>query len=182
MKRIVLYLLFFATPALADEPDKLTRLRANFDSAVQRATVPLKKTYMQELEKLKIEYTRAAKLEEAMAVAEELKKLQSVATDVSTESNPEKPKLTKRQQEEMIVTYLTELSWKYPGGHTVTFYENGKVTMSDGSADWSFTVKDENTIIMKGKEIKVDSSKDKLILPSWSATGEDRWLERNPPK
>jgi hypothetical protein len=78
MPRILLASILLSALASADEPDKLAKLRDSYDAAVQRATAPITKTYVTELEKLKSEFTKAAKLEDALAVSEELKKHQSL--------------------------------------------------------------------------------------------------------
>lgn len=59
----------------SEEPERLEKLRSSFEAAVARATDPLRKTYLDELEKLKNEFTRSAQLEEALAVDREIKKL-----------------------------------------------------------------------------------------------------------
>ncbi len=59
--------------AQTGEPAELTRLRSSYDSAVQRAVKPLSETYLAELTKLRDTYTKAAKLDEAVKIAEEIK-------------------------------------------------------------------------------------------------------------
>ena len=70
-----LALILFATSLLAAEPDKLTKLRGSYESAMTKATAPIQKTYTTELEKLKIEFTKAGKLEDALAIDGELKRI-----------------------------------------------------------------------------------------------------------
>lgn len=48
-------------------PEKLRNLTRSYEAAVQRATAPLTKTYVQELEKLKQEYTRSGNVAAATA-------------------------------------------------------------------------------------------------------------------
>lgn len=48
-------------------PEKLQTLRKNYDAAVLRATAPLTKSYLQELQRLKLDYTRAGDLTAALA-------------------------------------------------------------------------------------------------------------------
>jgi hypothetical protein len=40
-------------------PPKIQSLKANYEAAILRATAPLTKTYVQELQRVKLEYTRA---------------------------------------------------------------------------------------------------------------------------
>lgn len=60
-------------------PPKLQTLQANYEAAVVRATAPLTKTYVQELQRLKLEYTRGGDLAAALA-ADALLQAASVAT------------------------------------------------------------------------------------------------------
>jgi hypothetical protein len=62
--------------ASSTEPERLTKLRTNYESAVVRALTPLQRTYVVELEKLKAEFTRTGKLEDALLVDAEIRKLQ----------------------------------------------------------------------------------------------------------
>lgn len=61
------------TPASA--PDRLVTLRGNFERAIDRATASIHVTYQQELQRLKLEFTKASNLEAAVAVDKELKEL-----------------------------------------------------------------------------------------------------------
>ncbi len=54
-------------------PDRLMTLRGNFERAVERATAPVLSQYRDELLKLKTEYAKAGRLEEATAVDNEIK-------------------------------------------------------------------------------------------------------------
>lgn len=56
-------------------PEKLSTLKTSYQAAVARATTPLTKTYLSELERLKIEYTKKGDLQAALAVDAELKLL-----------------------------------------------------------------------------------------------------------
>jgi len=48
-------------------PDKVASLKLNYEAALVRATMPITNTYLQELEKLKRDYTKAGNLEGALA-------------------------------------------------------------------------------------------------------------------
>ena len=87
--KISLILLCFLACASAQDPTELTRLNKSYEAAVQKAITPLKQTYIQELKKLKDNYTKAAKLEDALAVDKVLKELSSsvnsaLATETAT--------------------------------------------------------------------------------------------------
>jgi len=71
MIRYLSILLLLARVSLAQDtaavPEKLQSLKTSYEAAVQRATAPLTKTYIQELQKLKTEYTKAGNLQAAVA-------------------------------------------------------------------------------------------------------------------
>ena len=54
-------------------PDRLMTLRGNFERAMERVTAPVRSQYRDELLRLKTEYTKAGKLDEALAVDNEIK-------------------------------------------------------------------------------------------------------------
>ena len=82
--KISLILLCFLACASAQDPTELTRLNKSYEAAVQKAITPLKQTYIQELKKLKDNYTKAAKLEDAIAVDKVLKELSSSVNSALT--------------------------------------------------------------------------------------------------
>ncbi len=63
------------------EPADLTILRASWTKARQQAITPIDQKYLQALEALKLRYTRAGQLHEALAIDAEMK---SLATSQST--------------------------------------------------------------------------------------------------
>jgi hypothetical protein len=67
--------LIVASSVLAQsiEPPELPRLRGSYEAAVQRALKPLHEAYRNELDKLRDSYTKAGKLDEALAIVAELK-------------------------------------------------------------------------------------------------------------
>lgn len=48
-------------------PDRVKTLQANYEAAIARATAPLTKAYLQELERLRAEFTSAGNLQSALA-------------------------------------------------------------------------------------------------------------------
>jgi hypothetical protein len=56
-------------------PDKLTALRESYVRAMEKVSTPVRRTYLQELQKLKDEYVKAGNLQAALAVDEEIKTL-----------------------------------------------------------------------------------------------------------
>ncbi|MBL9178197.1 MAG: hypothetical protein JNM65_09045 [Verrucomicrobiaceae bacterium] len=55
------------------DPPELVRLRTAYDAAVARAVKPMTETYIVELTKIQETYTRTAKLDEALKIANEIK-------------------------------------------------------------------------------------------------------------
>ncbi len=71
------------TPPL---PGKLAALRESYHRAMERAAEPIRATYVQELRKLRDEYTKAGQLQPALAVDEELNALQPGAPTSGVDS------------------------------------------------------------------------------------------------
>lgn len=135
-----LLILGFVTSAHAQDaslPEKAQKLRESYRAAIDRATAPLTKTYLAELQRLKIEYTKAADLKGALAIENEISLLsQAAKNDVS--SPTVKDKLTKRES----IKDLIARTWEFhdagtaedaPGRvvKTVTFLENGTATYAE---------------------------------------------------
>lgn len=82
MKRISFLVLLIAVSVHAQNgtalPDKLQALQKSYDAAVTKATAPLTKTYLQELQKLKAEYTKAGDLKSAVATEDLISSLSLV--------------------------------------------------------------------------------------------------------
>ena len=74
MKVCLIFSLCLASALVAEDPESLKTLRSNYEDALERAVQPVNDRYVKELEKLKLQYTKAGKLEEALAVDAELKK------------------------------------------------------------------------------------------------------------
>lgn len=158
-----LALIALIVPALsAAEPDKLLKLRSSYDAALSRATAPLQRTYLQELEKLKDEYTRAAKLQEALAVDEEIKRL--VPTGVVGGASP--ASTTAQAAKKELLEYLCSYVWMYSkdrenpvGAYEVIFLPNGTFTQPDPAAPqtstWSWSSDGKGVVTLNNSgEIK----------------------------
>jgi len=59
----------------AKEPEELASLRDSYQAAIARATTPLTKTYVTELERLRTDFTKKGDLQAALAVDTELRAL-----------------------------------------------------------------------------------------------------------
>ena len=82
MKRIFYLIMLLSVSIHAQSgsalPDKLQALQKSYDAAVTKATAPLTKTYLQELQKLKAEYTKAGDLKSAVATEDLISSLSLV--------------------------------------------------------------------------------------------------------
>ena len=138
ISRLVLCLAVFST-ALCAEPEKLQKSRSGYEGAVARSLAPIQKTYLLELEKLKSEFTRAGKLEDALAVADEIKKLSPGSSATATTGTPASgAKPTKNQIEKILLG----TKWIYtergeaedkPGagpGNVIEFQRTGKASIN----------------------------------------------------
>ena len=92
-------------------PEKAQKLRESYRAAVDRATTPLTKTYLAELQRLKNEYTKAADLKGALAIENEIGLL-SPSTESDAASPKDKDKLTRRESTKNLVAH----QWAFIGG------------------------------------------------------------------
>jgi hypothetical protein len=69
--------LLVAGQEAAKAPSELTQLKKSYDQAIERATSPIKKTFETELERLMTTFTKAGKLDAALAVKQELEALRT---------------------------------------------------------------------------------------------------------
>ena len=115
---LVLIIPLLLSPASpADEPpEKLDALTRQYELAVKRATEPLKRNYIEHLKQLKTEYTKAGRLEDALAV-------QSVLSTQGEIAEPE------RQLDEILQTR----KWRYTTGRSASVIQFQK----DGMASFS---------------------------------------------
>lgn len=114
-------------------PDKLVTLKFNYEAAINRATTPITRTYIQELQNLKTEYTKAGNLEAALAADAILKELSDKPSLTSKPSATTK-KLSKMTLDEfkgwLETVTITELAdeknvFEYDGA-TITSVQAGR--------------------------------------------------------
>jgi hypothetical protein len=77
------------------EPTDLALLRASWTKARLQATAPIDQKYLQALEALKVKYTRAGKLEEALSVDAEMKAMVTPQNSKGAEPIAADKKLTR---------------------------------------------------------------------------------------
>lgn len=177
-----LALILLSSSLLAAEPEKLIKLRGSYDAAVQKAVAPLQKTYLQELEKMKLDFTRAGKLEDAIAVSEELKKF-SAGTAAPTSENVEKARSAQTSKE--MLDYLCSKVWIYSkapdkplDSYEIFFRPDGSVgqtiTGSPNTKNWSWVSVKKGVInLNRSGEIKFELGSKLLEHPVAAGT---RWL------
>ena len=74
------------TSLFAADPEKLTKLRSSYESAMAKAAAPIQKTYTTELQRLKIEFTKAGDLEAALAIDAEMNRISGTPEATTTAS------------------------------------------------------------------------------------------------
>lgn len=141
-------------------PEKALKLRESYRAAVERATSPLTRKYLEELERLKFEYTKAADLKGALAIESEMNLLSTSAT-IDSITSEDKESLTKRDLEKLLVAK----TWRWGAvsmskdGNKVVFEPNGKAKYHDKEkvTDWTWSIID-------AKEGLIDLFSNKLLL------------------
>ena len=160
-------------------PEKAQKLRESYRAAVERATSPLTRKYLEELERLKIEYTKAADLKGALAIEGEMKLLSTSAT-IDSVISTDKESLTKRDLE----TLLLAKTWRWGAvsmskdGNRVDFEDNGKAKYHDKEklTDWTWNIIDskEGLIDLFGNKLRLqpdgqfkstDPAKERWLVP-----------------
>jgi len=107
--------------------------------AVQQATSPLDKKYVDALAILKLRYTREGKLEDALAVDNELKQIASRSDVAATAPVTPTKEPTKNQAEKVLLAskwlyYERGLAEDKPGqgpGSVIVFKKDGHATIND---------------------------------------------------
>jgi hypothetical protein len=129
-------------------PEKLGKLQDAHRAAVNRVVAPITKSYIADLQKLKVEFTRAGDLESALAVDAELRAMMADAK--VPKSSSAKPNDSAGKKE--FQAYLKGTDWaitrvsdgmKWGEWH---FKDDGTVIVNT-TRQWS--VKDQQTVIVE---------------------------------
>ncbi len=88
MKRLLLLIFICSASSLLAQQsnDEISKLRESYTKAVERATEPLKATYVAELKKLMEKHTKAGNLDAALAARNEI---ESISSPVAASSGPD---------------------------------------------------------------------------------------------
>jgi hypothetical protein len=140
LARVLLWLL--ASEIYAAEPPELTKAKLAHQQAVERAVAPLNNAYFRELQRLFEEFTKAGKLEEAVAVKNEQAKLMREAS--ATITTPEIAKLR---------TQFVDRTFATTGGTLFTFNSDGTGRKKWQAGDDGFTWE-----IVDGKMVKIQGA------------------------
>jgi hypothetical protein len=169
--KALLNLVLLTAFASAAEPEKLLKLRSSYESAVTKATAPIQRTYLQELEKLKVEFTKAGKLEDALAIDTEIKKLTEGQATQSGEASDAKLPSTKSGLEKL----LSDTTWSVvreqdqkPWGD-VTFHSTGKFTGFNKS-DMEWKASGKGKVLVGAYEFEFTKDMSQFTV-TWGATG-----------
>ena len=154
-------------------PEKLTTLKTSYKAAINRATAPLTKTYLEELDRLKIDYTKKGDLQAALAVDAEIK-----ASVPSAAGSNEDMSVTEKKK--ILRSWLMAFPWVF-GPHTLTFTKDDIAVCTDGTK-WRYQIKSPTLIQLQSKEFQVDMSSDNIPLPGFGPDGGDRILRRIKPQ
>jgi hypothetical protein len=113
-------------------PEKLKKLQENYDAAIARATAPITATYVKELEKMKLDFTKAGDLNAALAADELIKAVSAPATPASGKTPASLADMNERQFKKWLSTVtITEIDSPFGNQYT---YVNDVVTTTKAGA------------------------------------------------
>jgi hypothetical protein len=149
MKIVCTLLALLAIQVSAAEPADLTKAREAYQQASERALTPVKAAYWNELTRLIEQYTKAGKLDEAVAVKNEQAKLKGGAviplppTAAAVATNT--PGIAQLRERFVGRTFVT------PGGTQFTFNKDGTGSQrwSEGNDNFTWEVLNEKTVHAK---------------------------------
>jgi hypothetical protein len=114
----------------AQLPDRVARLKDSYLAAIDRATQPLTATYLAELTKLKLEFTRSGDLQGALAIEAEINRLDALqepnASPIGTDAPSSAKRLKAFKSKEEFTQWLANTKWKAANGKGINFKADGK--------------------------------------------------------
>lgn len=115
----------------AAEPPDLQALRGAYEAAVTRTMKPLSETYLAELKKLRDQYTRAAKLDEANAVQAEITLITNKLAALTAAPGPA------ASSQPAVLDTIAAIPAAAPGGYKLPPLHRGDtITLSYVSGLW----------------------------------------------
>ena len=169
---LLMFLLSWPSGAGGQElPSEFVKLREQYLSRVEVQTAPVRKVYLQELEKLEKRLAQQGKLEDALAVKSEREALQALRQDPG--------ELAKANTKEELAKVLENTTWSYvanvPDKQDETFYiillDKGRAYFSwDHSVGtWQATATNRIELIAPARGAKSEM-KVTADLSSWSGS------------
>ncbi len=140
MTKIAYFLIIASTLTAQDAPqlpEKVSTLKSSYSAAINRATAPITKAYVAELEKLRTEFTKKGDLQAALATDQELKAVTALLNPA-----PGKTPIKQASGAKGLLTYLQEHRWKASNGNMVITFVNDQEFTNNGSAAKQFKVRD----------------------------------------
>lgn len=132
----VLMTLLFPVLLQAAEPSaEMTAARARYAAALEAAAKPVRDRFVNELQAMKARAMTAKNLELAVAIDEQLKTVGVAGAAVQGS----------------LRDRLTDTTWVWWQGETMTFLRNGKIRWSyDESSQWTWKVADQSKRTIEG--------------------------------
>ena len=111
-------------------PDRAAKLKESYQAAVDRATQPLTATFLTELKKLKLEFTKSGDLQGALAIEAEINRLDSLKAPGVPPMGSASPATAKRlkalKTPEEFTQWLANTKWRAATGKGLNFKADGK--------------------------------------------------------
>ena len=162
----------------ATQPKQLLSLRETYQAAVAKATDPLKRTYLTELQKLKLQFTKAGDLESALAVDSEIRTL-GEKTDNAIKASDVNTKREFRQAVMGGKWSMKRVADGKPWG-VWEFNDDGTVVVAERPRKWNVT--DRRIVLVDGMFKATFSDDLQSFEVHWGETGDLKGEIENPAK
>ena len=189
MKHVFSLALFFGIPftlRAVDSPE-FDRLRASYNAAIERATNPITKTYLVELEKQRDAYARATRLEAANVVQAEIDAIkQAGAAAQAAGTSATKEPVTSAASAAPPLHWFAGKTWLTDANTKWTFSRNGsgeRVRGKDKIAIFTWKVLDNGILelaerLAPDKPVTTTYLQFKTKSEAWFGTSQDKLLAR----
>lgn len=175
-----LFSLILCTLTFGAEPPELENLRNSYQAAVTRTMKPLSETYLGELKKLRDQYTRNVKLDEANAVQAEITVITNKLAALAAGTDPTPGGQTKVLETTAVITAAGPGGFKLPPlrrGDTITLSYVSGLWKCDGNIatenpDAAVTERGERTrlVLAEGPKNGAPGNIIKLVPPGTKDT------------
>lgn len=141
MKASIVILLCVSLRVFATDAD-LARLQKSYEEASKRALAPVQATYQKELQRLIEQHTKTGKLEAALEVKEELKRLTDEQLAEKEASNPNEAALRQKLTKGKFVFFFAP-----PRSKLLTFARSGKLDEGGAVQEYRWRVEGNEVLI-----------------------------------